>query len=133
MQFSCLRNLVTKEADGSGNETITMPASLFRQLLASALKSNGMFDETFYTAHNSDVSEAIRKNTIMGGASHYFTTGYFEDRLPCKLLVDERFYLESNADVAAAIRKGLVKSAQEHFEYTGFKEGRAPYKNFSLF
>jgi hypothetical protein len=64
---------------------------------------------------------------------HYLDTGYFENRLPRKLLVDESYYLQQNPDVADAIRKGKLKSAQDHFNNAGFNEGRAPYKDFSLF
>ncbi|MBL6082588.1 hypothetical protein JMJ56_31990 [Belnapia sp. T18] len=92
-----------------------------------------MFDEDYYISNNDDIRTAVAKKQISSAGEHYFNTGYFEGRMPSKILVDEKFYLESNPDVAEAIRRGGIQNAQEHFEYSGFREGRLPYKDFSLF
>jgi len=92
-----------------------------------------MFDEKYYLGANPDVAEAVEQNTVRGASDHYFATGYFEGRMPKRILVDERYYLENNPDVAEAMRQGSVESAQQHFEVAGYGEGRLPHKGFSLF
>ena len=102
-------------------------------MLAGAIQNKGAFDERFYLENYPDIAVAIRSRKVRSGLEHYLETGYFENRLPRKLIVDERYYLDENPDVADAVKRGRVKSAQEHFEHAGFKEGRLPYKEFSLF
>ena len=133
MQYSHLKLLVREETDSDGSKRVSVPVELFNQMLASALQSKNIFDESFYLAINTDIRDAIRNDVIKSAADHYYTTGYFEGRLPRKLVVDEKFYLAENPDVVDAIRKGVIKNAQEHFEYAGFREGRLPHKGFSLF
>jgi len=133
MQHSQLQALITGSTNPDGVKTVTVPADLFRHLLISSLKSKGFFDEAYYLANYSDISKAVRSKQISSGADHYFETGYFEGRLPRKMLVDEKFYLENNPDVRDAIAKGKVKTAQEHFDCAGFREGRQPYAGFSMF
>ena len=132
MQYIHLKRLAAETVDKGGEKRVSIPADLFRQLIASALQGKGMFDENYYLSVNSDIQDAVRRGAIESASEHYYTTGYFEGRLPKKLLVDEKFYLEANPDVAEAVRKGLVKDAQEHFENAGFREGRVPHKGFSL-
>jgi hypothetical protein len=112
---------------------VSIPVDIFRRLLAGAIQNKGVFDERFYLENYPDIAVAVRSRKIKNGLEHYLETGYFENRMPRKLIVDERYYLQENLDVADAIKKGQVKSAQEHFEHAGFNEGRLPYKEFSLF
>jgi len=133
MQYSQLRAVITESTNTDGVKTITVPAELFRHLLVTALKSKGFFDEAYYLAMYPDISKAVREKQISGGAYHYFESGYFEGRLPRKMVVDEKFYLENNPDVRDAITKGKVKNAQEHFDCAGFREGRQPNAGFSMF
>jgi len=133
VQYSQLKSLITESANADGIKTVTVPAELFRHLLVTALKSKGFFDEAYYLANYSDISRAVRSKQISSGADHYFETGYFEGRLPRKMVVDEKFYLENNPDVRDAITKGKVKNAQEHFDCAGFREGRQPNAGFSMF
>jgi hypothetical protein len=133
MQYSHLRLILSDRPGSKGSKILTLPVELFNQLLGAALRAKGTVDETFYLAIYSDIREAINNRLLSSASEHYYTTGYFEGRLPCKLLVDEKYYLEENPDVVEAIRKGVIKNAQEHFEYAGFREGRLPYKVFSLF
>jgi len=133
MQYSQLKNITVESGSVDGTKTVTIPADLFRTLLITALRSKHFFDENFYLANNADISRAVKTKQISSAADHYFETGYFEGRLPRKLLVDEKFYLEQNPDVLDAVRKGKVKNAQEHFDCAGFREGRQPYAGFSMF
>lgn len=92
-----------------------------------------MFDEKYYLTTNDDIAEAVETNQVRSASEHYYATGYYEGRMPKRILVDERYYLENNPDVAEAMRQGVVESAQQHFEVAGFREGRLPHKGFSLF
>jgi hypothetical protein len=112
---------------------VSMPEEVFRCLLAGAIRNKGLFDETFYLETYPDIRNAVRSGKIGSGLEHYVATGYFESRLPARLMVDELFYLQENPDVADAIRNGRIKSAQLHFDAVGFREGRSPYKGFSIF
>lgn len=133
MQYARLKAVIKNHVDDSGNECMTMPADLFRQLLGGALTAKNIFDEKFYLASNPDVQRAVEKGIIESAEAHYLKTGYFEDKLPAKLLIDEKFYLSRHKDIAEAVRSGEIGSAQAHFERQGFREGRLPYAGFSLF
>jgi len=133
MQSSRLKALVIDGVAPDGTKTVTIPGSLFRQLLVTSLRATNFFDERYYLQANPDVQESLRKREIQSAAEHYYETGYFEGRMPKEILVDERFYLEQNSDVAEAIRRGIVDNAQKHFDAAGFREGRLPHKDFSLF
>ena len=133
MQYARLKVLIKQELDREGNQVVTMPAELFRQLVARALEATKVVDDKFYLATNPDVAAAVKKGTIESGAVHYYQTGYFEDKLPSKVLVDERFYLSAHQDIAAAVRAGKIKNVQQHFESQGYHEGRLPYAEFTLF
>jgi hypothetical protein len=133
MQFARAQVLVKSSIDSDGSTTVNIPAPLFRELLIKALRAKGMFDADFYLVAYPDVRRAIDQRQVDSADDHYYHTGYFESRLPQKILVDEKFYLRNNPDVESAIRQGTVKSAQEHFETAGFEEGRLPYADFSLF
>jgi hypothetical protein len=132
MQYARLKALIKQEVDKNGQEMVSLPLDLFRQLVAGALQGKKVFDEKFYLASNPDVQEAAKKGVIESGAAHYYQTGYFEDKLPRKLLVDEKFYLFAHPDIAEAVRSGKIDSAQQHFETQGYREGRLPYSGFSL-
>jgi hypothetical protein len=133
MQYQVVSQLIRNIHSDDGDERVSVPADLFRRFLILALQTKNLFDETFYLSENDDIQEAIKHKKISSAADHYFNTGYFEGRLPCKILVDERYYLQENPDIADAIRKGSIKNAQQHFEVTGFGEGRQPYRGFSMF
>jgi hypothetical protein len=133
MQYARLKALIKQDVDRDGQETVTMPSDLFRQLLIGALRMKSVFDEKYYLENNPDVEEAVRKGEIESGAAHYYQTGYFEDKLPKKLLVDEKYYVFGHADIAEAVRSGAIESAQQHFENHGYREGRLPFAGFTLF
>jgi hypothetical protein len=133
MQYARLKVLIKQELDREGNEVVTMPAELFRQLLARAFEASNVVDEKFYLSANPDVQSAVKKGTIESGAVHYYQTGYFEDKLPSKVLVDQKFYLSAHQDIAAAFRAGKIKDVQQHFERQGYHEGRLPFAEFTLF
>jgi hypothetical protein len=129
------RNLekLLKNDRQNGPNYISVPKDVFRRLLAGAIRNRDLFDERFYLEFYPDITAALRGKKLKSALDHYLDTGYFENRLPRKLLVDESYYLQQNPDVADAIRKGKLKSAQDHFNNAGFNEGRVPYKDFSLF
>ena len=133
MQYARLKVLIKQAFDREGNEVVTMPAELFRQLLARAFEATNVVDEKFYLATNPDVEAAVKKGIIESGAVHYYQTGYFEDKLPSKVLVDQKFYVSAHQDIAAAVRAGKIKNIQQHFESQGYHEGRLPYAEFTLF
>lgn len=133
MQYALLEKHLVDGTRPDGTATVTLPKDLFRKILTAALRGSGQFDEAFYVAKYSDIKGALQKGAIASGTDHYYTTGYWEKRLPKKIKVDDKFYLQQNPDIAAALRKGAVKSAQQHFDVAGFSEGRLPFKDFSLF
>lgn len=134
MQYQVLvSQLKNFRIDNAPDEIVGVPHSLLMHLLKAALKGKREFDESFYVENNADIQAALGSRKIRSGASHYYSTGYFEGRKPKRFLVDEKFYLAENPDVVNAIRKGLVKNAQEHYDAMGFQENRVPFKGFSLF
>jgi hypothetical protein len=76
----------------------------------------------------SDIDRAIESGEVLSAKKHFVSDGYFEDRLPSKVLVDEEFYTRRCPDVAQRIDDGEIDSAQEHFESHGFSEGRLPFE-----
>jgi hypothetical protein len=85
-------------------------------------------DEGWYRGAYSDIDGAIRSGRVPSAKEHFVSDGYFEDRLPSKVVVDEEFYTRRYPDVAECIDGGEVSSAQEHFESHGFIEGRLPFE-----
>lgn len=85
-------------------------------------------DEEWYVKAYPDVDEAIAAGAENSAKEHFISSGYFEGRLPGKVIVDEKFYTAKYMDVAEGIQIGEIGSAQEHFDLHGFVEGRQPYK-----
>lgn len=85
-------------------------------------------DEVWYTMVYQDVQEAINSGAMKSAKEHFVANGYFEGRLPSKVVVDEEFYISHYPDVAEGIDGGEINSAQEHFEAHGFTEGRLPFR-----
>ncbi len=133
MQYARLKALIHQHADEEGNEVVTVPLNLFRHLLDTALKGRNVFDEKYYLDMNPDVRRAVEKGLIESGAEHYYQTGFFENKLPQKLLVDEPFYISAHPDIAEAVAAGTIKNIQQHFETHGYGEGRLPNPEFTLF
>jgi hypothetical protein len=132
MQYKNLAKLIKSESS-IGPDYVALPGALMRRLLLAAIKQKGEFDERFYLETYSDIANAVRSKKVSSGLDHYVETGYFEDRLPKRLVVDEAYYIKENPDVAEGIRRGVVKNAQDHFDNAGFAEGRLPFKDFSIF
>jgi hypothetical protein len=133
MQYKNLLKIAKVNGAEGADQTVTIPRDLFRTLLITALRAKGVFDDDYYLAANPDVRDALRKKEIASAADHYYSTGYFEGRMPKRFLVDEDYYVAENPDVARAIKLKRVKNGQVHFDTNGFEEGRAPYEGFSLF
>ncbi len=110
----------------SGTERVELTRDQLTLLIRSFLASVPV-DEVWYKATYQDIDEAIRSGTIKSAKEHFISDGYFEGRLPCKILVDEEFYVSQYPDVAEGIDDGEISSAQEHFESNGFGEGRLPF------
>ena len=75
--------------------------TLIRKLLLSV-----PVDEAWYRNTYPDVNLAIEKGVITSAKEHFVTNGYFEDRLPSKIVVDEEFYTSKYPDVAEGIDDG---------------------------
>jgi hypothetical protein len=97
--------------------------SLIRKLLVSI-----PVDENWYKTMYQDIEQAIQSGSVKSAKDHFVADGYFEGRLPSKVVVDEEFYISRYPDVAEGIDEGEINSAQEHFESHGFTEGRLPFK-----
>ena len=89
-------------------------------------------DEMWYLREYPDVQEAIKRGIVRDPKSHYCRFGFYEHRMPYRIVVDEPWYLIEYPDVRAAIANQLFASGQAHFELDGFREGRIPYPNFRL-
>lgn len=127
MQYSILLKNVKINKD-----TYTVKKDVFLHILQTALIQAVDFDENYYLNMYVDVANAIKSKKITSAKDHYVSTGYFESRLPYRIMVDERYYLSQNPDVEKAVKSGQLSSCQNHFEYTGFLEGRLPFDGFSL-
>lgn len=97
--------------------------ALIRKLLVSI-----PVDEVWYKSIYQDVEQAIQSGAVKSAKEHFVSNGYFEGRLPSRIVVDERFYMSRYPDVAEGIDDGEINSAQEHFESHGFTEGRIPFE-----
>src|SRR5262245_25733837 len=104
MQYKNFSKLLKSE-DSIGSDYVAIPESLMRRLLAAAIRQKGEFDERFYLQTYSDIANAVRNKKIASGFDHYVQTGYFENRIPRRLVVDEAFYVQENPDVAEGIRR----------------------------
>jgi len=80
-----------------------------------AIRQSGLFDETYYRAHNPDV---VASN--IDPLWHFVVHGGKEGRKPCPAF-DSAFYLAQNPDVSAAGINPLV-----HYLRFGRQEGRQP-------
>jgi hypothetical protein len=118
--------------NGSGDgHYVELSETKFMELLRCVLVQVEV-DEDWYRSYYRDVDEAIKAGNVSSARQHYINAGYFENRLPRKVVVNERWYLEEYPDVAAAIKFGAFSSATAHFERDGFKEGRLPSEGWSL-
>jgi hypothetical protein len=111
----------------SDEDTIELTGDQLRSLVKRLLVYISV-DETWYRSMYSDIDRAIRLGEVPSAKEHFVSDGYFEDRLPSKVLVDEEFYTKRYPDVAQGIDDGEINSAQEHFESHGFSEGRLPFE-----
>jgi hypothetical protein len=89
-------------------------------------------DEEWYLVAYPDVSAAIKRGVVPNAKAHYCQFGYYEHRMPHRVLVDEPWYLSEYPDVRDGVNAKHFASGQEHFELLGFKEGRVPYRGFEL-
>jgi hypothetical protein len=98
----------------------------------SPLLAKVKIDEKWYLEAYPDVQEAIASGVVPNVPAHYARFGFYEHRMPYRILVDEAWYVAEYADVRAAIAQNHFESGQAHFEADGFREGRIPYPNFQM-
>lgn len=110
--------------DCLAQDSVTIPTSLFRLLLAHAVARES-FDAASYARKNPDVASAVRSGKLESPHAHYVLTGWFEDRQPGRYPVDENWYLKQYPDIARAKEQNLIRSATEHYNSRGRPEGRA--------
>ncbi len=90
-------------------------------------------DEAWYVEYYPDVRDAIAGGLVPGAKAHYCRYGYFENRMPRRIVIDEPWYLTEYPDVRAAVFDAKsFESGQDHFNRLGYGEGRYPYPNFQL-
>jgi hypothetical protein len=89
-------------------------------------------DAQWYLREYPDVQEAITLGAVPDAKAHYCRFGFYEHRMPYRIVVDETWYLAEYADVRVAIAGRHFSSGQAHFDVDGFREGRIPYPNFQL-
>jgi hypothetical protein len=113
--------------DELGNHPIEITRDQLLTLVRTLLMSVPV-DETWYMATYQDVEQAIASGAVKSAKDHFVSNGYFEGRLPARIVVDEQFYISQYPDVAEGVDVGEINSAQEHFESHGLAEGRLPFK-----
>ena len=65
-------------------------------------------DTDWYLATYPDVKEAIADNVVANAGDHYRRYGYFEHRIPYRIMVEDKWYLEQYPDVKEAIVQGTL-------------------------
>ncbi len=104
----------------------------FLRYCMSFMLANVRVDDEWYLDQYPDVGAAIANGVISDCKTHFMKFGFYEHRLPHRIIVDESWYLRSYKDIREAVAKGAFRNGQEHFVEFGFREGRLPYANFSL-
>jgi hypothetical protein len=89
-------------------------------------------DEEWYLRTYPDVNAAIMSGVVPNAKAHYCQFGFYEHRMPHRVLVDESWYLNEYPDVGEGVNAKYFASGQDHFEIFGYKEGRYPYQAFEL-
>lgn len=84
-------------------------------------------EEDWYLSQYQDVYQGILAGVVQSAKQHFIESGYFEGRLPFRILVDEEWYQREYPDVAESVRQKTVPSGQVHFETNGYREGRLPF------
>jgi len=110
---------------------IQVEAHFFADCILGILQAINV-DEAWYVQTYPDVREAMQKGIVPDAKSHYYRFGYFEHRMPYRIIVDDPWYQAQYPDVRAAIVDRHFASGQAHFDLLGFREGRFPYANFRL-
>jgi hypothetical protein len=96
------------------------------------LLQNIKVDASWYLREYPDVQEAIERGAVPDPKAHYCCFGFYEHRMPYRIIVDEPWYLAEYPDVRVAIAGRHFSSGQAHFDADGFREGRIPYAKFQL-
>lgn len=127
--FEAIRD-VAELSQRRGKTIVSFEYEKFTEIV-SAMIADVDVDEAWYLGRYLDVAEAISSGKLTSAKEHFVRNGYFEGRLPYKMVVDEAWYLDKNEDVAENVRLGAVASAQAHFDENGYREGRMPFDPLS--
>ena len=114
-----------------GPAFVEVVKSQFHDLLRSLVKAIEV-DEDWYLSTYTDVARAVQEGEFRSAIEHYRQAGYFEDRMPRRIVVDDLWYRSTYNDVAQAMQAGHFTTAQQHFEKDGFREGRLPSEGWRL-
>lgn len=69
-------------------------------------------DEPWYLQTYPDVQRAIKMGIVPDPKSHYCRFGFYEHRMPYRIVVDEQWYIAEYPDVRAAIASRQFGSGQ---------------------
>jgi hypothetical protein len=121
-------NLLKQKLDfkvESGELQVSVSYDRFSEFLQLLLRAVSV-DEQWYMDTYPDIRQAFDAGEIASAKEHFVTSGYFEGRIPFKMLVEEDWYLRTYPDIGQAIASGAVNSAEDHFRKSGYEEGRLP-------
>jgi hypothetical protein len=133
MEFPTYANLINRKLirPSSKKPFLAVDEHFLAQLLKPRLEKIRV-DEEWYLRTYSDVSAAIASGMVPNAKAHYCLYGFYEHRMPQRVLVDENWYLKEYPDVSEGVIAKHFASGQDHFDIFGYREGRYPYQAFEL-
>jgi hypothetical protein len=133
MEIATYAELINQKILVPGQQTghVQVEAHFLISCMLPVLRQVKVDDEWYIQAYP-DVQQAIQKGIVLDAKYHYCHFGFYEHRMPYRIIVDEPWYQAQYPDVRGAIASRHFVSAQEHYELEGFREGRVPYPNFRL-
>lgn len=117
-----LRGLGISESDLQ-QPTVSVASSFLRFILGELVR-RGPFDPAWYAGRYPDVEGARLSGQLPSLHQHYYTTGYFEARLPCEPAFDPDLYYSLYEDVSRAFSPADSAGLRHHFTTQGWWEGR---------
>ena len=129
--FASLLNTKLVVLSSSSPDYVALDRHFFQASLRPLIERIRV-EADWYLTEYPDVADAISRNIVVDAGDHYRRFGYFEHRMPYKIIVQEEWYLDQYSDVREAVSRGTFASGQSHFDLTGYREGRVPFPNFEL-
>ena len=129
--FASLLNTKLVILSSSSPDYVALDRHFFQESLRPLIERIRIEPDWYLTTYP-DVAEAISNKIVVDAADHYRRFGYFEHRMPYRILVHEEWYLDQYSDVKEAVSHRTFASGQAHFDYAGYREGRVPFPNFEL-